>query len=131
MRSVMATLAQALARAPLGRAPSPTRPNDAEAATALADAVLGGVADGLMEGLTSYAFFGATLAAPGGDRPGFPVTGVHPGSRAERFGLRAGDRIVRVEGAGHVADAPPGGAHPPPRRRVPRSASPATARRWS
>ena len=102
MRSVMATLTEALAEGlRSGNAqPSPIpAANDAEAATALADAVLGGVADGLMEGLTSYAFFGATLAAPGGDRPGFPVTGVHPGSRAERFGLRAGDRIVRVEGA--------------------------------
>ena len=102
MRGVMATMAQALAEGLEAGRSSPnatTLPNDAGAARALSQAVLWGVADGVMERLTSHAFFGATLAAPGGDRPGFPVTAVRPGSRAERFGLRAGDRIVRVHGA--------------------------------
>ncbi len=64
-------------------------------ARALGDALLGGLADGLLEEVTGHAFGGVQLAALAAGREGFPVVAVRPGSRAERSGLRVGDSIVR------------------------------------
>jgi|GEM_PF-6355178 len=102
MRGVLATMAQAVAEgmATEGANARPvTRPEGPDGTRALAEAVLGGVADGLLAQVSSRTLFDAQLAALAAGREGFPVTAVRPGSRADQFGLRAGDTNVRIEGS--------------------------------
>lgn len=102
MRDVLATMAQAVAEgmAAAGTPARPaTRPEGPAGRRALAHAVLGGIADGLFAEVSRRTLFGAQLAALRPGREGFPVTAVRAGSRAEQFGLRAGDTIVRIQGS--------------------------------
>lgn len=102
MRDVLATMAQALAEgmAAGGTTARPaTSPVGPEERRALAHAVLGGLADGLLAEVSAQTLFGAQLAARRPGHEGFPVTAVRSGSRAEQFGLRAGDTILRIAGS--------------------------------